>query len=233
MGGEWKPNEEKTQSELISQVSASISAVREGGRTPWHGAEGLDTPGFRVGLGREGKWGPQRAWALLGKPMGTRKDGCPDARVAPSAPPPLSSFTPSLPGDPTSNATSRGAEGPLPPPSMPAVAGAAGGLALLLLGVAGAGGAMCWRRRRAKPSESRHPGPGSFGRGGSLGLGGGGGMGPREAEPGELGIALRGSGAADPPFCPHYEKVSGDYGHPVYIVQDGPPQSPPNIYYKV
>ncbi|EHH57690.1 hypothetical protein EGM_07378 [Macaca fascicularis] len=69
--------------------------------------------------------------------------------------------------------------------------------------------------------------------GGSLGLGGGGGMGPREAEPGELGIALRGGGAADPPFCPHYEKVSGDYGHPVYIVQDGPPQSPPNIYYKV
>ncbi|KAL0596929.1 Ephrin-B3 [Plecturocebus cupreus] len=137
------------------------------------------------------------------------------------------------PGDPTSNATSRGAEGPLPPPSMPAVAGAAGGLALLLLGVAGAGGAMCWRRRRAKPSESRHPGPGSFGRGGSLGLGGGGGMGPREAEPGELGIALRGGGASDPPFCPHYEKVSGDYGHPVYIVQDGPPQSPPNIYYKV
>ncbi|XP_020724786.2 ephrin-B3 isoform X1 [Odocoileus virginianus] len=136
-------------------------------------------------------------------------------------------------GDPTSNATSRGAEGPLPPPSMPAVAGAAGGLALLLLGVAGAGGAMCWRRRRAKPSESRHPGPGSFGRGGSLGLGGGGGMGPRETEPGELGIALRGGGAADPPFCPHYEKVSGDYGHPVYIVQDGPPQSPPNIYYKV
>ncbi|KAF6093477.1 ephrin B3 [Phyllostomus discolor] len=139
----------------------------------------------------------------------------------------------SVPGDPTSNATSRGAEGPLPPPSMPAVAGAAGGLVLLLLGVAGAGGAMCWRRRRAKPSESRHPGPGSFGRGGSLGLGGGGGMGPRETEPGELGIALRGSGAADPPFCPHYEKVSGDYGHPVYIVQDGPPQSPPNIYYKV
>lgn len=157
----------------------------------------------------------------------------PNIQMVPSAPTPLSSFTPSLPGDPNSNATSRGAEGPLPPPSMPAVAGAAGGLALLLLGVAGAGGAMCWRRRRAKPSESRHPGPGSFGRGGSLGLGGGGGMGPREAEPGELGIALRGGGAADPPFCPHYEKVSGDYGHPVYIVQDGPPQSPPNIYYKV
>uniref|UniRef100_A0A3Q3XAF2 Ephrin RBD domain-containing protein n=1 Tax=Mola mola TaxID=94237 RepID=A0A3Q3XAF2_MOLML len=34
-------------------------------------------------------------------------------------------------------------------------------------------------------------------------------------------------------FCPHYEKVSGDYGHPVYIVQEMPPQSPANIYYKV
>lgn len=231
MRREWKPNEEKTQLELISQVSASISAVREVGRTlaqsgraghtwirswAWRGGGDLGSP---RGLCTGSPWGPQ-GWL-------------PDAQVAPSAPSPLSSFTPSLPGDPTSNATSRGAEGPLPPPSMPAVAGAAGGLALLLLGVAGAGGAMCWRRRRAKPSESRHPGPGSFGRGGSLGLGGGGGMGPREAEPGELGIALRGSGAADPPFCPHYEKVSGDYGHPVYIVQDGPPQSPPNIYYKV
>lgn len=178
--------------------------------------------GYLRGLGTAGE--------AHGDPPGL---GVPNIQMVPSAPPPLSSFTPSLPGDPSSNATSRGAEGPLPPPSMPAVAGAAGGMALLLLGVAGAGGAMCWRRRRAKPSESRHPGPGSFGRGGSLGLGGGGGMGPREAEPGELGIALRGGGAADPPFCPHYEKVSGDYGHPVYIVQDGPPQSPPNIYYKV
>uniref|UniRef100_A0A8D0AR27 Ephrin-B1 n=1 Tax=Sander lucioperca TaxID=283035 RepID=A0A8D0AR27_SANLU len=34
-------------------------------------------------------------------------------------------------------------------------------------------------------------------------------------------------------YCPHYEKVSGDYGHPVYIVQEMPPQSPANIYYKV
>lgn len=48
VGGKWKPNEEKTQLELISQVSASISAVRKvwGGGTLWHGAEGLDTPGF-------------------------------------------------------------------------------------------------------------------------------------------------------------------------------------------
>lgn len=43
MGGEWKPNEEKTQLELISQVSASISAVREVGRTLWQEVEGLDT----------------------------------------------------------------------------------------------------------------------------------------------------------------------------------------------
>ncbi|KAL2080854.1 hypothetical protein ACEWY4_022707 [Coilia grayii] len=28
----------------------------------------------------------------------------------------------------------------------------------------------------------------------------------------------------------HYEKVSGDYGQPVYIVQEMPPQSPANIY---
>ncbi|XP_030622411.1 ephrin-B1-like [Chanos chanos] len=34
-------------------------------------------------------------------------------------------------------------------------------------------------------------------------------------------------------YCPHYEKVSGDYGHPVYIVQEMPPQSSANIYYKV
>lgn len=38
---------------------------------------------------------------------------------------------------------------------------------------------------------------------------------------------------ADSIFCPHYEKVSGDYGHPVYIVQEIAPQSPTNIYYKV
>lgn len=232
MGGKWKPNEEKTQLELISQVTASISAVKEVGGGHMAGSWRPDTWISIPVWGRECgvPKGPGYCW---GSPWGPPGLGVPNIQMVPSAPPPLSSFTPSLPGDPSSNATSRGAEGPLPPPSMPAVAGAAGGMALLLLGVAGAGGAMCWRRRRAKPSESRHPGPGSFGRGGSLGLGGGGGMGPREAEPGELGIALRGGGTADPPFCPHYEKVSGDYGHPVYIVQDGPPQSPPNIYYKV
>lgn len=57
MGGEWKPNEEKTQLELISQVSASISAVREVGGTAWNGAEGLDTPGVGAGLG-EREMGP-------------------------------------------------------------------------------------------------------------------------------------------------------------------------------
>lgn len=50
------------------------------------------------------------------------------------------------------------------------------------------------------------------------------------SEPSDIIIPLR---TADSVFCPHYEKVSGDYGHPVYIVQEMPPQSPANIYYKV
>lgn len=50
------------------------------------------------------------------------------------------------------------------------------------------------------------------------------------SEPSDVIIPLR---TADSVFCPHYEKVSGDYGHPVYIVQEMPPQSPANIYYKV
>ncbi|XP_051882603.1 ephrin-B2-like isoform X2 [Pristis pectinata] len=50
------------------------------------------------------------------------------------------------------------------------------------------------------------------------------------SEPSDIIIPLR---TADSAFCPHYEKVSGDYGHPVYIVQEMPPQSPANIYYKV
>ncbi|XP_068595205.1 ephrin-B2-like [Brachionichthys hirsutus] len=41
---------------------------------------------------------------------------------------------------------------------------------------------------------------------------------------------LRGS---DSTMCHHYERVSCDYGPPVYIVQEIPPQSPTNIYYKV
>ncbi|KAG8452091.1 hypothetical protein GDO86_004036 [Hymenochirus boettgeri] len=50
------------------------------------------------------------------------------------------------------------------------------------------------------------------------------------SEPSDIIIPLR---TAEGVFCPHYEKVSGDYGHPVYIVQEMPPQSPANIYYKV
>ncbi|KAJ8386785.1 hypothetical protein AAFF_G00167340 [Aldrovandia affinis] len=61
------------------------------------------------------------------------------------------------------------------------------------------------------------------------GMGGGGGN-NNGSEPSDIIIPLR---TADSVFCPHYEKVSGDYGHPVYIVQEMPPQSPANIYYKV
>ncbi|XP_068602093.1 ephrin-B2a [Brachionichthys hirsutus] len=58
----------------------------------------------------------------------------------------------------------------------------------------------------------------------------GGGGNNNGSEPSDIIIPLR---TADSVFCPHYEKVSGDYGHPVYIVQEMPPQSPANIYYKV
>ncbi|XP_048338718.1 ephrin-B1 [Sphaerodactylus townsendi] len=50
------------------------------------------------------------------------------------------------------------------------------------------------------------------------------------SEPSDIIIPLR---TTENNYCPHYEKVSGDYGHPVYIVQEIPPQSPANIYYKV
>uniref|UniRef100_A0A8C2I0X5 Ephrin-B2b n=1 Tax=Cyprinus carpio TaxID=7962 RepID=A0A8C2I0X5_CYPCA len=50
------------------------------------------------------------------------------------------------------------------------------------------------------------------------------------SEPSDIIFPLRSSGSM---YCPHYEKVSGDYGHPVYIVQEMPPQNPANIYYKV
>lgn len=39
--------------------------------------------------------------------------------------------------------------------------------------------------------------------------------------------------ASDSMICRHYERVSSDYGPPVYIVQEIAPQSPTNIYYKV
>lgn len=34
-------------------------------------------------------------------------------------------------------------------------------------------------------------------------------------------------------ICRHYERVSGEYGPPVYIVQEITPQTPTNFYYKV
>lgn len=57
-----------------------------------------------------------------------------------------------------------------------------------------------------------------------------GGSGTAGTEPSDIIIPLR---TTENNYCPHYEKVSGDYGHPVYIVQEMPPQSPANIYYKV
>ncbi|XP_060924724.1 ephrin-B2a-like [Limanda limanda] len=38
---------------------------------------------------------------------------------------------------------------------------------------------------------------------------------------------------SDSMICRHYERVSGDYGAPVYIVQEITPQTPTNLYYKV
>ncbi|XP_061926206.1 ephrin-B2-like isoform X1 [Entelurus aequoreus] len=39
--------------------------------------------------------------------------------------------------------------------------------------------------------------------------------------------------ASDGRLCRHFERVSGDYGAPVYIVKEMAPQSPTNVYYKV
>ncbi|XP_027290238.1 ephrin-B2 [Cricetulus griseus] len=49
-------------------------------------------------------------------------------------------------------------------------------------------------------------------------------------EPSDVLIPLK---IADSVSRPHYEKVSGDYGDPVYIVQEMPPQNPADIYCKV
>lgn len=105
------------------------------------------------------------------------------------------------------------------------MAGAAGGAVLLLL-VFGVVGWACHRRRQAKHSDTRHP-PLSLGSITSPKRGGN----NNGHEPSDIIMPLRPSeGGA---FCPHYEKVSGDYGHPVYIVQDMASQNPANIYYKV
>ncbi|XP_061446004.1 ephrin-B3 isoform X3 [Rhineura floridana] len=133
---------------------------------------------------------------------------------------------------PAGNTTGKvgGENGPLPQSNVPIIAGAAGGAAFVLLVAAAVTGALCYRRQRAKHSESHHP-PLSLSTLTSPKRGGGGGGGNNNgSEPSDIIIPLRTSDSA---FCPHYEKVSGDYGHPVYIVQEMPPQSPANIYYKV
>ncbi|KAL6479647.1 hypothetical protein MHYP_G00106800 [Metynnis hypsauchen] len=79
------------------------------------------------------------------------------------------------------------------------------------------------RKRSRKPSQPR-PAALSLSTLASPKMTGGAG-----SEPSDIIIPLR----TENNYCPHYEKVSGDYGHPVYIVQEMPPQSPANIYYKV
>ncbi|KAM9456418.1 ephrin-B3 isoform 2-T2 [Clarias gariepinus] len=114
---------------------------------------------------------------------------------------------------------------------------AVGGTFVLLL-VAVVIGVVCYRRRKAKHSETQRPSrslpaltPRRCGANmtGNTGVMSGGNI-TGGTEPSDIIIPLRTSDSA---YCPHYEKVSGDYGHPVYIVQEMPPQSPANIYYKV
>lgn len=124
-----------------------------------------------------------------------------------------------------------GGNGPLPPSNIALIAGAAGGSAFLLL-VTAVICVVCYRRRHAKHSDTHHP-PLSLSSLTSPKRGGAGALSSSNnngSEPSDIIIPLRTSDSA---YCPHYEKVSGDYGHPVYIVQEMPPQSPANIYYKV
>ncbi|XP_066537541.1 ephrin-B3b [Hoplias malabaricus] len=123
-----------------------------------------------------------------------------------------------------------GENGPLPASNIAVIAGAAGGSAFLLL-VTAVICVVCYRRRHSKHSESHHPPLSLSSLTSPKRGGGGGGSGNNNgSEPSDIIIPLRTSDSA---YCPHYEKVSGDYGHPVYIVQEMPPQSPANIYYKV
>ncbi|XP_039603112.1 ephrin-B3b isoform X2 [Polypterus senegalus] len=124
------------------------------------------------------------------------------------------------------NSTNKGngENGPLPASNIPIIAGAAGGSAFLLI-IAIIIAVVCYRRRQSKHSDTHHP-PLSLSTLTSPKRGGN----NNGSEPSDIIIPLRTSDSA---FCPHYEKVSGDYGHPVYIVQEMPPQSPANIYYKV
>lgn len=84
------------------------------------------------------------------------------------------------------------------------------------------------RRRRHRKHSAQCSGPLPLHTLPKRGSGGGGNN--NGSEPSDIIFPLR---ASDSLYCPHYEKVSGDYGHPVYIVQEMPPQSPANIYYKV
>ncbi|KTF78037.1 hypothetical protein cypCar_00018937 [Cyprinus carpio] len=127
----------------------------------------------------------------------------------------------------------RGDSGTVSVSNIALITGGAGGAFILLIAVVIA--IVCYRRRKAKHSETHHPALTlsslSPKRGNSCGAATGAGGGNNNgSEPSDIIIPLRTSDSA---YCPHYEKVSGDYGHPVYIVQEMPPQSPANIYYKV
>ncbi|TRY99560.1 hypothetical protein DNTS_005755 [Danionella cerebrum] len=136
-------------------------------------------------------------------------------------------------GDDGGEAGERGESDTVSLSSIALISGGAGGAFLLLIAIVIA--VVCYRRRKAKHSETHHPAlslssltPKRSNAGVTVtGSSGGNNNG---SEPSDIIIPLR---TSDPAYCPHYEKVSGDYGHPVYIVQEMPPQSPANIYYKV
>ncbi|XP_053574287.1 ephrin-B3 [Bombina bombina] len=203
--------------EFKSQRDYYIVATSDGTLEGLENLKGgvCETKGMKVTLkvGQNPDGSPPRRPSLSGK----------DSGIPPSVP---NIDTSNLGGDLSGNATKTGENGPLPTSHVPLVAGAAGGAAFLLI-VFGVVGWACHRRRQAKHSDTRHP-PLSLSSITTPKRGGGNNNGH---EPSDIIMPLRPSeGGA---FCPHYEKVSGDYGHPVYIVQDMASQSPANIYYKV
>nr|XP_006009791.1 PREDICTED: ephrin-B2a-like [Latimeria chalumnae] len=168
-------------------------------------------------------------------PNGRSKPQKPNAEVPLNKEQAVSTSDPNLDPDKENsgaagNSTGKGTgeNGPLSQSNVPIIAGAAGGAAFLLI-IATVIAVVCYRRRQSKHSDTHHP-PLSLSTLTSPKRGGGGGGNNNGSEPSDIIIPLRTSDSA---FCPHYEKVSGDYGHPVYIVQEMPPQSPANIYYKV
>uniref|UniRef100_H2LF56 Ephrin-B3 n=1 Tax=Oryzias latipes TaxID=8090 RepID=H2LF56_ORYLA len=147
--------------------------------------------------------------------------------LPPKKEPPAGRTTSRNPADPSA----KWMEGMNEGSNIAVIAGTAGGSAFLLL-VTAVICFVCYRRRHAKHSDTHHP-PLTLSSLTSPKRGGGGGITSSNnngSEPSDIIIPLRTSDSA---YCPHYEKVSGDYGHPVYIVQEMPPQSPANIYYKV